>query len=227
MLLPNGSAGLVVSQGPGTLEVFDPARHTLLQAVKVGTNPHWLTVSPDGRTAYVSNEGSHDVSVVDVASRTVTATIPVGNAPRKLVVQPGTKGQGAMLPPAAPGHNPVTMADYGTVAVHGQPTVALEADDYAFQPTSLQGTPGQRLTVDLRNASGTLHNLSLPEQKLDVDVPPQGTVRVEVVFPPSGSVRFFCKFHEAMGMHGALHAGNVPQPTLTHGVGVAPALGAR
>src|SRR6266480_7170448 len=29
MMLPNGSAGLVVSQGPGTLTFFDPTRHTV------------------------------------------------------------------------------------------------------------------------------------------------------------------------------------------------------
>src|SRR4029434_9205935 len=49
MMLPNGSAGLVVSQGPGTLEFFDPTRHTISRTVRVGTNPHWLAVSSDGR----------------------------------------------------------------------------------------------------------------------------------------------------------------------------------
>src|SRR5229473_2534045 len=83
LILPNGTAGLVVSQGPGTLELFDPTRHTVSHTVRVGTNPHWIAISTDGRTAYVTNEGSQDVAVVDVASRTVTATVPVGNAPRK------------------------------------------------------------------------------------------------------------------------------------------------
>src|SRR5213593_3801199 len=102
MMLPNGSAGLVVSQGPGTLEFFDPTRHTVHRTVRVGTNPHWLAVSTDGRTAYVTNEGSQDVSVVDVASSTVTATVQVGNTPRKLVVQPGPIGQGTTPAPTAP-----------------------------------------------------------------------------------------------------------------------------
>src|SRR4029453_142466 len=173
MMLPNGSAGLVVSQGPGTLEFFDPTRHTISRTVRVGTNPHWLAVSSDGRAAFVSNEGSQDVSVVDVTSGTVTATVQVGNAPRKLVVQPGPVGQGTTPAPTAQAPTPGTMtiSDHGTLAVKGQKAIELEADEYYFKPTFLQGAPGQRLTLEIENESGTLHNISLPEQHLDMDIP--------------------------------------------------------
>jgi YVTN family beta-propeller protein len=229
MTLPNGSAGLVVSQGPGTLEFFDPMRRTVSRTVRVGTNPHWLAVSTDGRTAYVANEGSQDVSVVDVASGTVTATVQVGNAPRKIVVQPGSVGQGMAPAPTAqaPTHGTMTISDHGTMEVKGQTTVELEADEYYFKPTFLQGVPGQRLRLEIENESGTLHNISLPEQHLDMDIPPKGTVTVEVVFPASGTVRFFCKFHEALGMHGALRVGDAPQPAMSHGPGTATSTGAR
>jgi hypothetical protein len=33
LTLPNGSAGLVVSQGPGTLELFDSTRHIVSQTI--------------------------------------------------------------------------------------------------------------------------------------------------------------------------------------------------
>ena len=229
MTLPNGSAGLVVSQGPGTLEFFDPTRHIVTHTVRVGTNPHWLAVSTDGRTAYVANEGSQDVSVVDVASSTVTATVQVGNAPRKIVVQPGSVGQGMAPAPTAqaPTHGTMTISDHGTLEVKGQTTIELEADEYYFKPTFLQGTPGQRLKLEVENESGTLHNISLPEQHLDMDIPPKGKVTVEVVFPASGTVRFFCKFHEALGMHGALRVGDGPQPAMSHVPGTATSTGAR
>src|SRR5215831_9305340 len=229
MTLPNGSAGLVVSQGPGTLDFFDPSRHAVSRAVRVGTNPHWLAVSADGRAAFVTNEGSQDVSVVDVTSGTVTATTHVGNAPRKIVVQPGPISQGATPAPTAqaPTQGTMTIADHGTLAVKGKQEIELEADEYYFKPTFLQGTPGQRLKLEIENESGTLHNISLPEQHLDVDIPPKGKAMVEVVFPASGAVRFFCKFHEALGMHGALHVGDATPPALSHGPGAATSTGAR
>jgi YVTN family beta-propeller protein len=229
MMLPNGSAGLVVSQGPGTLAFFDPMRHTVSHTVRVGTNPHWLAVSADGRAAFVSNEGSQDVSVVDVASGTVTATVQVGNAPRKIVVQPGSVGRGPTPAPTAqaPTQGTMTISDHGTLAVTGQKTIELEADEYYFKPTFLQGVPGQRLQLEIENESGTLHNISLPEQHLDMDVPPKGKVTVEVVFPASGAVRFFCKFHEALGMQGALRVGDATPPAMSHGPGAATSMGAQ
>jgi YVTN family beta-propeller protein len=219
VMLPNGSAGLVVSQGPGTLEFFDPTRHTVSHTIRVSTNPHWLAVSTDGRTAYVTNEGSQDVSVVDVVSGTVTVTVQVGNAPRKIVVQPGPMGQGMTpaLTTQSPTHGTVTISDHGTLEVKGQTTVELEADEYYFKPTFLQGVPGQRLKLEIENESGTLHNISLPEQHLDMDILPKGKVTVEVIFPASGAVRFFCKFHEALGMHGVLRVGDAAQPAASTG----------
>jgi len=219
MMLPNGSAGLVVSQGPGTLDLLDPAHHTVSRTIRVGTNPHWLAISADGRAAFVTNEGSQDLSVVDVASGTVTATVHVGNAPRKIAVQPGPIGQGTTPAPTAqaPTQGTMTISDHGTLAVKGKQEIELEADEYYFKPTFLQGMPGQRLTLEIENESGTLHNISLPEQHLDVDIPPKGKVMVDVVFPASGTVRFFCKFHEALGMHGALRVEDAPRPAVNTG----------
>ena len=82
----NGSGGLVVSQTPGTLDVFDIASRTKSASVKVGTMPHWIGLS--GGRAFVTNENSGDLSVVDLASNSVMDTLPVGNGPRKIVVQP-------------------------------------------------------------------------------------------------------------------------------------------
>ena len=63
-----------------------------------------------------------------------------------------------------------------------------------------------------------LHNLSIPAQGIDQDVPPKGKVEVESTFPQSGAVPFFCKFHAALGMRGEFLAGDAAQPTLSSGV---------
>ncbi len=84
----------------------------------------------------------------------------------------------------------------------------LEADEYYFEPAFLQGTPGQKLKLEVENESSTLHSFTIPDQKLDMDIPPKAKVVVEVTFPPSGMVRFFCKFHAALGMDGELLTGD-------------------
>src|SRR5258708_32098033 len=89
LFTPDGKLGLVVSQGPGTLDLFDPTTYMSTGSIKVGTMPHWIGVTSDSRWAYVTNESSNDVSVVDLAEHKVSATVAVGNGPRKIVVQPG------------------------------------------------------------------------------------------------------------------------------------------
>src|SRR5206468_11271940 len=118
-----------------------------------------------------------------------------GNGPPKSVVQPGP-GSTAEVSPAGststpmgaqsggpgvpPGNTPA--ADHGTQDVGRKVEVHLEADDYYFEPTFLRGQPGQTVKLEIENESGTLHNLSLPAQGLDKDLPPKGTVEVEVTF---------------------------------------------
>lgn len=217
LFAPDGQVALVVNQGTGELSMIDPTNKTVSATLKVGQAPHWLAVSADGRTAYVTNESSNDVSVVDLGSRQVTATIPIGNAPRKITVQPRLRT--SALAPSRPSAEAFftqgvpAVSDHGTTEVAGLAEIALEADDYYFAPTFLHGKPGQPLTLAVENESGTLHNLSISELKIDQDLPPQATAKVQVTFPPSGTMRFFCKLHAALGMNGELRVGSAVSQT--------------
>jgi YVTN family beta-propeller protein len=216
---PDGRWALAVVQGPGELAILDNASNMLAGTVALGKTPHWSTSSSDGRTAYVTNEGSNDVSVVDVTSRTVTATIPVGNGPRKIAVQPTTGMAGGISAPvkaaAAPSSKGkavtlggVTYADHGTKDARSLSKLELEADDYYFSPTFLRGTPGQKLALLVESEAGTLHNISIPALGIDQDVAPKAKVQVNVTFPASGALAFFCKFHGPLGMNGQLLTGD-------------------
>ncbi len=185
-------------------------------------------MSSDSRTAYVTNELSNSVSVVDLAGRRVTATIPVGNAPRKIAVQPGPAETGwgpdvtrrwafltaSLRTPVARAATRLITAggrefsDHGTAVVTDRFKVDVEADSYYFAPTFLRGKPGQKLMLEIENDSGTLHNISIAELNLDKNIPPKSKVTVEVTFPQAGALHFFCKFHTAIGMNGALLVGD-------------------
>jgi YVTN family beta-propeller protein len=216
---PDGRWALAVVQGPGELAILDTTSSTLAGTVAVGRAPHWATPSSDGRAAYVTNEGSNDISVVDLASRTVTATIPVGNTPRKIAVQPGPGGAATTPAPvraaAAPSgmRKPITLggvtyADHGTKDVRNRSKLELEVDDYYFSPTFLRGNPGQKLSLLVESEANTLHNLSIPALGIDRDILPKGKVQLDVTFPASGVLVFFCKFHGPLGMNSQLLAGD-------------------
>lgn len=99
-------------------------------------------------------------------------------------------------------------SDHGSQVVSGASSAALELNndknDYFFSPTILKGTAGEKITLDLSNVSTALHNFSIPDQNIDQDVQPSGKAQVTVTFPSSGTLVFFCKYHQTRGMVGAL-----------------------
>jgi YVTN family beta-propeller protein len=124
-LYRGATLGAAVVQGPGELQLFDPATKRKVRAIAVGNQPHWQA-SNDGKKVYVTNEGSNDVTVVDLGTGQKT-TIPVGTAPRKIVVQPATL--------ASIGSSRVSIANFAfapaTLSVAARETVTWVNNDGA------------------------------------------------------------------------------------------------
>jgi plastocyanin len=115
-----------------------------------------------------------------------------------------------------------TYAYNSTKDARQRTELELEADEFYFDPTFMQGAPGQTLTLFLQNETRnqTLHNFSLPSQQLDRDIPAgRQRFEVQVTFPSSGGLRFFCKYHSGQGMNGQLLVGDIePQPVSDTGL---------
>lgn len=96
--------------------------------------------------------------------------------------------------------------DHGTKDVSGADEADVELDDFYFEPTVLKGTPGQQIKLELENEGSATHNFTLTDQSVDQTIDAGDDAEVTVTFPQSGMLEFFCKFHRAMGMVGALQA---------------------
>jgi plastocyanin len=98
--------------------------------------------------------------------------------------------------------------DHGTKDVSGETSAELELDndgnEYYFSPTILKGSAGGKLTLELSNEGSALHNFSITDQGISQDVPSGTKAEVTVTFPQSGTLVFFCKYHQTLGMVGAL-----------------------
>ena len=138
-LYRGATLGAVVVQGPGVLQLFDPATKMAVRTIAVGNQPHWQA-SNDGKKVYVTNEGSNDVTVVDLGTGQKT-TIPVGTAPRKVVVQPA--------PLASTGGAKISIANF------------------AFAPATLTVAAGE--TVTWVNNDGAPHGLAYKDGAKGVD----------------------------------------------------------
>ena len=93
---------------------------------------------------------------------------------------------------------------HGSEDVSGKSSVEVEQDNYYFNPTILTGSPGEKVTITLKNEGSTTHNFSLDQQNLSKDVSTGQQATVTVTFPRSGVLEFYCRFHRSLGMVGEL-----------------------
>ena len=98
----------------------------------------------------------------------------------------------------------VQANDHGTKAVEDSGKTEVELDDFYFKPTVLEGKPGQKVKLELKNEGQTEHSFTIDSQGIDQDVQPGDEAEVTVTIPKSGVVSFYCKFHKSSGMAGAL-----------------------
>lgn len=119
--------------------------------------------------------------------------------------------------------------DGGTFDARGHSTVAVTATNFRFEPSTIVGTPGEKLTLVVRNTSGTPHNVT--GSGVDEDLAPGSVQRVTFTVPASGELVFVCEYHKASGMAGqigtsaptATEPSGTPAPPSDGGAGGGPA----
>jgi plastocyanin len=92
--------------------------------------------------------------------------------------------------------------DHGTADVQDD-KIELELDDFYFAPTFVKGTPGERVTVEVKNEGNTEHTFTSDPLGADEEVAPGDSSSVTVTLPQDGAIEFHCRFHEGQGMKGA------------------------
>lgn len=98
----------------------------------------------------------------------------------------------------------VQANDHGTKVVEDNGKTEVELDDFYFSPTVLQGKPGEKVTLELKNEGQVEHTFTIDSQGIDKDLQPGDEGEVTVTIPKSGAISFYCKFHKSSGMAGAL-----------------------
>jgi len=98
--------------------------------------------------------------------------------------------------------------DHGTQDATGKTTFEIGADNdssgYYFNPTILQGSAGQSITLEIKNNGSVLHNFSITSMNVNINIQPGASQEVKVTFPQTGTVEYFCSIHHGLGMAGEL-----------------------
>ena len=106
--------------------------------------------------------------------------------------------QAAGATPAAGGGEQATGAGAGE-------TVTVESYDIYFEPSELSIPADTDVTVSLPNEGVTLHNFSIDELGISVDIAP-GATEETVINAPAGEYEYYCNVpgHKPAGMLGTL-----------------------
>ena len=156
------------------------------------------------------------VSLVLALGVVATACAEEEPAPRAQGEGDGRGGHAHGHEDAGEGHAAQGTKEIGGVEAtfHGSTDVAamsefeLELDDSYFGPTVLEGEAGQELSLGLHNEGGLPHTFTIDEAGIDEELSSGAEgVSVDVTFPDSGALVFYCRFHRDQGMVGALSVG--------------------
>jgi plastocyanin len=86
----------------------------------------------------------------------------------------------------------------------GSSGVPVVATDNAFNPPQLTAQAGTKMSVVLKNDGATLHNFSIDSLGVSRDV--EAGKNATITFTPgsAGTLSFYCKYHQALGMTGTI-----------------------
>lgn len=117
----------------------------------------------------------------------------------------GCNGDFTEKPAAPPVQLNGAVANEGTLDVTATGNAELELFDNKFKPTFLKAVPGEHLSLVLSNPTDHEHTFTFDTPGgPDVTVAPHTKAHVKVTAPLAGFVRFYCRFHVARGMQGAV-----------------------
>ena len=170
---PDGRRVYVTVVSGNYVDVFDPAKHALVDSVDVGTGPHDIDVSRDGKTVYVGLIRGTDVTVFDAATNRILRRIPFGANVRPIALSPDETRLYVQLSQ----YYGFVVADPRTGKILRR--VAMPMPEGAKTPDTLPVTTnhGIRITADGRYliANGSMTDLagiySLPNLRLVATVP--------------------------------------------------------
>lgn len=93
-------------------------------------------------------------------------------------------------------------SNHGTATAKARMTIDL--GDFYFGPTFIKVKPGQRFSALLENTGTYPHTFSSVALNLDIELAPGQRKTVTLTGPTDGSSVYYCRFHQAMGMQGAM-----------------------
>ncbi len=88
-------------------------------------------------------------------------------------------------------------------------SIALEAQDFQFSPTTLAVSPNTTVNVTVKNTGARQHNLTIKELGVNQDLAPGSTKTLTFSTQGAATLVYYCEYHrDTKGMKGTLTVGS-------------------
>lgn len=84
--------------------------------------------------------------------------------------------------------------------------VDVVANDFSFDPSTIEAEPGEVLSITLTNEGEAPHTFTTEDGDVDEEVEAGDSATFDVTVPDSGTLAFECRFHAGTGMAGTIGA---------------------
>ena len=175
------------------------------------------TPAPDRQeaTALVGVSEVRQLAGGRVTARVETTSSPEGTASAvqsvleqvedRYLIADETVVDAAAATPQASGATPAAGGEEQAAGAGAGEPVTVESYDIYFEPSELSIPADTEVTVSLPNEGVTLHNFSIDELGISVDIAP-GATEETVINAPAGEYEYYCNVpgHKPAGMLGTL-----------------------
>ncbi|MGH2717163.1 MAG: cupredoxin domain-containing protein [Actinomycetota bacterium] len=84
-------------------------------------------------------------------------------------------------------------------------SVVIDASDNYFNPTFIKATPGARVSITVDDVGKNPHTFTIAGTSINLQLSPGQSQITEVTLPMTGSLPFYCTYHQVLGMRGAFY----------------------
>jgi YVTN family beta-propeller protein len=155
----------------------DVAKRRIDQAIRVGSVPKFLAITPDGRQVVVSNWCDYSVSVIDTATARTVREVPVGRFPRGVAITADSST--AYI--AVMGSTQLAVLDLRSYAVH-------RIDGVGSAPRHVVLSPDGRWLYVTVNGDGVVEKLDTRSRRVVARIRTGSQPRSMTIAPDGRSI---------------------------------------
>jgi plastocyanin len=84
-------------------------------------------------------------------------------------------------------------------------SVMIDAGDNYFSPTFIKAAPGAHVAITVDDVGQSPHTFTIDGAGINLQLSPGQSQTAQVTLPLSGSMPFYCSYHQLLGMRGAFY----------------------